>query len=241
MQTKLIELQANLDMTNELLRNECKKLHEEVSVLVNDLIAKECGAKVVRSWVRLKFLEEVEVHFELGFWDAKENKYDFGSDASFCFNSTNNYLETNYGTIGRYSKHDKYQVMRVNMTAHVFRHIDDIEEALRNIVAKVNNGVYRKLEEDVWNLERDIERIEQQQRHDAVAAIEAGLKVGQEIGYSKDIAPCYMLFDSKYKAWTIKSISERKIKLISNRGDVRMLDKGQVLNLIYDNTLSVKE
>ena len=241
MQTKLIELQANLDMTNELLQDECKKLYEEVSVLVDDLIARVCGAKVIRSWVRFKFLDEVEIRFDIGFWNPDENKYDFGSDSSFWFNSTDDYLETNYGTIGQYSKHDKYQVMRVNMIAHVFNHIDAIEDELRNIVTKVNNGVYRKLEKDVWQLERDIEHIKQQERRDAIAAIQAELKVGQKIEYSKDIAPCYMLFDSKYKTWTIKSISEKKIKLISDRGDGRMLDKSQVLNLIYDTTLSVKE
>ena len=240
MQTRLIELQAHIDMNKELLLDERNRLQAKVKDMLQDRLTDPCSAMVVRTRVRHSVSPIVDIGADIGFWNSAEGRVDFGSDITLYYSSEEGQLQVNYGTIGHYTKNDIYQVKRVKLLEYLFRHIDTIESKFNELVIEANSGVYRTIEDQTYRLQQEVNKIKNEQKQAEINQIEASLKIGDAIRYKEGVYRDYMLFNTSYEKWVIHSISEKKIKVKGVDSEfVRMLDKQQVLNQIRNQTLIV--
>ena len=115
MKTKLIALNAELELIKEEYSVIYDKLISDLDKIINKYFIEPFDAKCIRRWFREDFHlnRGVYINFEIGFYNAEENRVDFGSDIWFEYCTAEGQLKVNYGTCGSYSKADIYQVKRV--------------------------------------------------------------------------------------------------------------------------------
>ncbi len=241
MTNRRIEVQAQLDMVRELIRVEHAKLLAEVETVVKNLIVEPNGATLIRKRLEFGLHDNVEIWFEVGFHNWEEDRIDFGSDVWFTFDSNNNELSLNYGTIGSYSKSNMYQVRRVNLVASVFKNIEQIEAALAEIARTANAGPYRKYINEGYKYESELNKIDKEIATQARNELEATLKEGMILTYSDQVNTRYMLFNTLWGGWVIQKICNKVIKLKSPYGDVRQFDKNRILSLIQQGLVQITE
>lgn len=240
MENKIIALEAQLEMNNELIKSEYQTLIVKVEDIIKKFITEPYGAVITRKQLRTGLWDEIEIMFEVGFHNDEENRIDFGSDVWFEYNTKKNELAVNYGTIGNYTKSNIYQVKRVNLVASVFAHIIEIEAALAEIAEIANSGNYRAYLKEEYKIESEISQIKKTIKAQQLKEIEYSLKEGDTLKYSKDARWKDQLFNTSSKAWTIHRICEKTIRVKSPiYGEVRQFPKERIVALISQGYLMV--
>lgn len=163
-----------------------------------------------------------------------------GSEVWFEYNTKQNELTVNYGTIGNYTKSNIYQVKRVNLVAGVFSHINEIESALAEVAGIANSGNYRAYVEEKYRIESEISQIKKAIKAQQLRKIEYSLKEGDTLKYSNSVRWRDQLFNTEAGAWTIHRICEKTIKVkYPLYGEVRQFPKERIVALINQGLLLV--
>ena len=118
MTNEMIAVQANIDMTKELLKTEKNRLIAKLEDIVNKFIVNPHGAMITQRDIRIGLWSETEIHFNIGFYNEAEKRVDFASDAWFEYNTKKNELLVNYGTIGNYTKSNIYHAHSLTIWRH---------------------------------------------------------------------------------------------------------------------------
>ena len=240
MENKIIALEAQLEMNNELVKSEYRTLIALVEATIKEYITDPYGAVLTRKQLRTGLWDEIEIMFEVGFHNVEENRIDFGSDVWFEYNTKKNELAINYGTIGNYTKSNIYQVKRVNLVAGIFANIAAIESAFAAIAERANSGKYREYLQEEYKIEAEISQAKKTLKAQQLKAIEYSLKEGDAVKYSKSVRCRDQLFNTNSGAWTIHRICEKTIKVKSPLyGEVRQFPKERIIALISQGYLLV--
>lgn len=241
MTNEMIAVQANIDMTKELLKTEKNRLIEKLEDIVNKFIVNPHGAMITQRDIRIGLWSETEIHFNIGFYNEAEKRVDFASDAWFEYNTKKNELLVNYGTIGNYTKSNIYQVKRVKMVADIFEKIHEIEAHLGMLVAEADAGQWRTLTSQLYEYEEQLSQLKKKQRAQQLAEAEYELKEGDVVYYNSDVRIGNKLFpaSSTFKA-TVKRICEKTIKVKDGSGRTYQVPKDKFCAQIIDALLIVE-
>lgn len=240
MENKIIALEAQLEMNNELIKSEYNTLIAKVEDVIKKFITEPYGAVISRRQLRAGIRDAIGIMFEVGFRNEAENRIDFGSDVWFEYNTKQNELTVNYGTIGNYTKSDIYQVKRVNLVAGVFANIDEIEAALEEVAEIANSSNYRAYLEEEYRIESEISQVKKAIKAQQLKEIEYSLKEGDTLKYSNSVRWRDQLFNTEAGAWTIHRICEKTIKVKHPLyGDVKQFPKERIVTLIDQGLLLV--
>lgn len=241
METKLACLRAELELEKEMYHVIYDDMIKELDVILNRWFINPFEATCTRRWFRENFRVDgaVDINFEVGFFNPKENRIDFGSDLWFYYSTDKQKLEVNYGTCGTHGKDAIYQVKRIKALAYVWEHIDEIESELSEYSIKVT-PIVKSHNDRMYELEHQISVVEQAIREEAMKQIEASLHIGDVVRYDESVWwPC-KLFDDCADTWKIYKICDKTIKVKSKHSEVvKQLEKGNFLNLLLNKQISV--
>ena len=241
MTNEMIVVQANIDMTQELLKTEKSRLIAKLEDIVNELIVKPHGAMITQKDIRIGLWSETEIHFNIGFYNEAEKRVDFASDAWFEYNTKKNELLVNYGTIGNYTKSNIYQVKRVKMVADIFEKIGEIEAPLAALAQEADAGQWRNLTSQLYEYEEQMNQLKKNVRAQQLAEVEYELKEGDVVYYNPDVRIGHKLFpaNSAFKA-TVTRICEKTIKVKDGSGRTYQVPKDKFCAQIVDVLLTVE-
>lgn len=241
MTNEMIAVQANIDMTKELLKTEKNRLIAKLENIVNKFIVNPHGAMITQRDIRMSLYGETEIHFNIGFYNESEKRVDFASDVWFEYNIKKNELLVNYGTIGNYTKSNIYQVKRVKMIADIFEKINDIEAHLGMLAAEADAGQWRTLTSQLYEYEERLSQLKKQERAHQIAEAEYELKEGDVVYYNSDVRIDNKFFPANdlFKA-TIIRICEKTIKVKDGNGRIYQVPKDKFCAQIVDSLLTVK-
>lgn len=240
MENKIIALEAQLEMNNELINSEYHSLITKVEDIIKKFITEPHGAIISRRLLRIGFRDTIEIVFEVGFHNEAENGLDFGSDVFFEYNTEKNELAVQCGTIGNYTKSNIYQIKRVNLIAGVFAHINEIEAAFAEVAEIADSGNYRTYIEEEYKIESEIRQIKKAIKDQQLKEIAYSLKEGDTLKHIDTIRRKQQIFDTTNGAWTIYRICEKTIKIKSPiSGEVRQFPKERIVALINQGYLMV--
>lgn len=241
MTNEMIAVQANIDMTKELLKTEKNRLIAKLEDIVNKFIVNPHGAMITQRDIRIGLWSETEIHFNIGFYNESEKKVDFGSDVWFEYNTKKNELLVNYGTIGNYTKSNIYQVKRVKMIADIFEKIHEIEAHLGMLAAEADAGQWRTLTSQLYEYEEQLSQLKKQKRAQQIAEAEYELKEGDVVYYNPDVRIGYKLFpaNDSFKATVIR-ICEKTVKVKDRSGRTHQVPKDKFCEHIVDALLTVE-
>ena len=240
MTNEMIAVQANIDMTKELLKTEKSRLIAKLEDIVNKFIVNPHGAMITQRDIRIGLWGETEIHFNIGFYNEAEKKVDFASDVWFEYNTKKNELLVNYGTIGNYTKSNIYQVKRVKMVADIFEKIHEIEAHLGMLAAEADDGQWRTLTSQLYEYEEQMAELKKQQRARQLAEAEYELKEG-DVVYYPDVRIGNKLFpaNDSFKATVIR-ICEKTIKVKDGSCRTYQVPKDKFCAQIVDALLTVE-
>lgn len=241
MTNEMIAVQANIDMTRELLKTEKNRLITKLEDIVNKFIVNPHGAMITQQDIRIGLCSETEIHFNIGFYNEAEKRIDFASDAWFEYNTKKNELLVNYGTIGNYTKSNIYQVKRVKMIADIFEKIHEIEAHLGMLAAEADAGQWRTLTSQLYEYEEQLSQLKKQKRAQQIAEAEYELKEGDVVYYNPDVRIGYKLFpaNDSFKATVIR-ICEKTVKIKDGSGRTHQVPKDKFCAQIVDALLTVE-
>lgn len=241
MTNEMIAVQANIDMTKELLKTEKNRLIAKLEDIVNKFIVNPHGAMITQKDIRIGLWSETEIHFNIGFYNEAEKRVDFASDAWFEYNINKNELLVNYGTIGNYTKSNIYQVKRVKMVADIFEKIHEIEAHLGMLAAEADAGQWRTLTSQLYEYEEQLSQFKTEQRTQQIAEAEYELKEGDVVYYNSDVRIGNKLFpaNDSFKATVIR-ICEKTVKVKDRNGRTYQVPKDKFCAQIVDALLIVE-
>lgn len=241
MTNEMIAVQANIDMTKELLKTEKNRLITTLEDIVNKFIVNPHGAMITQRDIRIGLWSETEIHFNIGFYNESEKRVDFASDAWFEYNTKKNELLVNYGTVGNYTKSNIYQVKRVKMVADIFEKIHEIEAHLGMLAAEADEGQWRTLTSQLYEYEEQLSQLKKQQRAQQIAEAEYELNEGDVVYYNPDVRIGNKLFpaSAEFKATVIR-ICEKTIKVKDGSGRTYQVPKDKFCAQIVDALLTVE-
>ena len=241
MTNEMIAVQANIDVTKELLNTEKNRIIAKLEDIVNKFIVNPHGAMITQRDIRMGLWNETEIHFNIGFYNESEKRVDFASDVWFEYNTKKNELLVNYGTIGNYTKSNIYQVKRVKMVADIFEKIHEIEAHLGMLAAEADAGQWRTLTSQLYEYEEQMSQLKQQQRAQQIAEAEYEIKEGDLVYYDSDVRIGNKLFpaNESLKA-TIIRICEKTVKVKDERGRTYQVPKDKFCAHIVDALLCVQ-
>ena len=87
MNARKLELETNKELTRQLIITEREKLLNMIETVIHSRILDKTGAVLTRKEIQLDFRDNIEIMFDLGFYNEDENRIDFGSDSWFCYSS----------------------------------------------------------------------------------------------------------------------------------------------------------
>lgn len=239
METRVKMLEAQIELTQAAMNQEYNKIKEQAEQVIQSMIVLPHDAVLQRCFIRTGFKNNMEINFELGFWNTEEGRVDFGSDVWCEFDSSTEELRVNYGTCGSYSKKDAYQIRRVQLVADIWSKIHELEAKLL-LIAKEDAQEYRRLENELYDYQHELEKIHKQQQEAKLLNIEKSLNIGDALEYIDDVRPSYRLFYAYAETWKIHRICEKTIKIKGEHTQiVKQLDKKQLINLIRDQKIQV--
>ena len=85
MTNEMIAVQANIDMTKELLKTEKNRLIAKLEDIVNKFIVNPHRAMITQRDIRIGLWSETEIHFNIGFYNEAEKRVDFASDGGISY------------------------------------------------------------------------------------------------------------------------------------------------------------
>ena len=240
METKLTALRANLDMVKAVVCEEYKKFLDELTEFVTNDIVVPTGAHLCRISLRDGFRDNVEVTFELGF-KTPEGKVDFGSDCWFEYNHKG--LNINYGTIGSWTRENKYQVLRIKMLSYVCDRLVELETKFKELINKYS--FYKEKKDEQWSIEREITTLENALKRQRASDMMNSVEIGNLMVYEENVHPTRRLFATNCfsKAndfWRVDKMGEKTVTLTSlSNQDTRRISKENILKDFQSGTLSV--
>lgn len=233
-------LKNQLELTDAMIEQEHEALLNKLDAILNSLVAEPNGAKIISKCLRTQGLSVI-VNFEVGFLNTDEEHFEFGSEVSGEFSSKDNKLYINYGTCGKYSIENVYQVKRALLVADVWKNISSIETALQMFTDSVSYK-YTQLCADRQSLLYEIECVEAEARKHALSELENTLKIGSIVKYDESISYSYRQFKDWVDTWRICRVCEKTIKLKADHFDtIKQLDKQMFLAAIYNGTIHIIE
>lgn len=244
METKLVELTTALETARANKKAAHEALLEELREFVTTEIIEPNGAHLSRLYFRTGFRDNIEVVFETSFL-TESGKEDFGSDCWFEYNDKG--LNINHGTIGSWTKENKYQILRINMLHNVCLIMPELEAAFERIVKK--HSGYMELESKVWKLESEIKNIERELKKQEAARKFESVHVGTILCYPETFHPSSRLFATSNWTkvddnWKVIKISEKTVQVESlkngatcriNKEKLQMHIMNVGLEIINDN------
>lgn len=241
MTNEMIAVQANIDMTKELLKTEKSRLIAKLEDIVNKFIVNPHGALITQRDILTGLWGETEIHFNIGFYNEAEKRVDFASNVWFEYNTKMNELLVNYGTIGNYTKSNIYQVKRVKMVADIFEKIHEIEAHLGMLAAEADAGQWRDLTSQLYEYEEQMSQLKKQQRDQQLAQAEYEIKEGDVVYYNPDVRIGNKLFpaNDSFKATVIR-ICEKTVKVKDKSGRTYQVPKDKFCEQIVDALLTVE-
>lgn len=170
MKTKLTALNAEHEMLQADYAVKYDAFMGALDKIINKWFVAPYEAKCTRRWIRTSHIEgELELCFELGFFNVEENRIDFGSDFWMDYSTQRNELRVNYGTCGYHSKTDVYQTKRVKLLAFIWDHIDEIETELKLFssdvipVATEYLNKQHEIQSEIYHIEKTIRQEREQE------------------------------------------------------------------------------
>lgn len=110
--------------------------------------------------------------FSVGFIN-EEGKKDFGSDFDLYYEKRE--IGINNGTVGTYTKHHKFQVLRVKLFNAIWENIEKLEKVFEDFGPQFDK--YEKLLATMYNYQNEIDDIKRKEKEEAFQKIEQELKV----------------------------------------------------------------
>ena len=237
---KMTDKINELNKRKEVLHASYKETHDKIKnkfeEIMYSLFLNKHGATFHRFIINRSIYRGYKVMFELCFMD-EEGKSDFGSDATFYFESEDGFLKTNYGTMGTYSKHDIYQVKRVHLISDIFDNIEEVENILKELVSGEECAALAEIDQEIDEIESEIYKIKQEYRNNELKNIEDNLKPGSIVEYDSKVRYYYRKFHGPYR---LLKISQKTVT-ISNCDGAKRINKKEFLQDIYDGHILVKD
>lgn len=238
METKLKQLTAELELLKEGYNVIYKTNIDKLDSIIRKYIDPFNGI-VVRRYYDSGWENKIRVFIELGFYNEKEERTDFGSTFDVIYESKNDCISVNYGTIGTFNKEDVFQVRRIAMLNNIFEHVTEIEEELRNFSNKISPDLIAH-DNERYDLEHRIREVEHNIQTAAYTAIENSLTIGCELAYSPS---CSILYDYRlFRDYpiTITSSTPKFITAKDTEGNVFKIRKEKLVQHIYNKYIDLK-
>lgn len=244
MTTKIIALQNQLEFIEEA-NIVCKEtILNMIEQHIKELITGPNDAVLLSKDIDYQYDNQFIIRFEVGFENNDSpSGIDFGSDAYFYYETRKNALSVNHGTIGSFTKDNVYQLKRINLLAHVFKNINKIEEEFNNICNSAVVVEYAKNYEEHINVTVALNDAEHELKKQKIEELKYSTVEGAFVEYNTEKVRFTrdMVFNSKVCSWTIDRITDKRVKVKSEYGDVKQFDKEIFFNLVYEGKLLVKE
>lgn len=244
MTTKILALQSQLELIDEANRVCKETLIGMIEEYIEELITGPNDAILLSKDISYRYDDQFVILFEVGF-ENKESprEIDFGSNAYFDYDTRKHALSINHGTIGSFTKEESCQIKRINLLAHVFKNIDKIEEELDNICNSYAAVEYAKNHEEHIHVTIALNDAKSEFKQQQLKELEFSIVEGTPVEYNTEKVhyTSDMVFNSRACFWTINRITDKRVKVKSEYGDVKQFDKETFLNLVYEGKLLVKE
>lgn len=244
MNTKIIALQSQLDLIDEANRVCYSTLINMLEEYIVELITCPNDAILLSKDISYRYNNEFVIRFEIGFEDKESpSGVDFGSNTYFDYDTRKHALSINYGTIGPFTKEEVCQIKRINLLTYVFKNIDKIEEELENICNCYAAVEYAKNYQEHIHVTIALSDAESELKQQQIRELEASIKEEQSVEYNTEKVRYSrdMVFNSRACSWKIHRITDKRVKVRSEYGDIKQFDKETFLNLVYEGKLLVKE
>ena len=240
MTNNIIEIDAKIDLTNEVIATEYDKIHKMLMDRVNKFIIKDDKTVRCRARIESDWNDELRIYMEVGFFNDEENRVDFMSDFSCEFSSREKLLQINHGCCGYFSKHNKYIVARALLVADILNNIEEIEQALAEVTDE-GKGNYMTAVDELNDLRYERGKILETIKNEEKEDIACSLKVGDILEYDSSVNRRYMLFPTDIDTWKITKICDKTIKISSIHCGNKQIPKDKVVSLIHSEKLLVKK
>lgn len=244
MTTKINALQSQLELIDEARIICSEALIKMIEDCIHKFITDTNDAVLLRKDITYRYDNQFIITFEVGFENEETpSGIDFGSDVYFDYDTRKNELSVNHGTIGYFTKKEIYQIKRINLLAHVFKNINKIEEEFNNICNCAVAVEYAKNHKEHINFTVALNDAKDELKKQKIKELEYSIVEGTPVEYNagKVRYTSDMVFNSRACSWTINRITDKRVKVKSEYGDVKQFDKETFLNLIYEGKLLVKE
>jgi hypothetical protein len=242
MNSRIIEIQADMEMTKELLKVERETILGKIQTVLYECIIVPCCANLIKTNFSIGLCGKPEIDFEIGFWNPDENRIDFGSDAYFSIGDNKEHLQINYGTIGSYDITDFCQVKRVRMINHIFDHINEIEDRLNEILNEYC-GKYIELDDHRNDLYYEERRLEKETIDVKKAEIESSLTKGVRVSYKDEVFYRDRIFEVDHhcnnKTWEIIKETPKFVTLANVENYTHKCKKEVLVNEIYKGNIVI--
>ena len=245
MTNRLIEITAEIEMLREVLKVEKNTLLGNLeSVLYNKIVA-PCCANLIRTTIRRGWHGKAEVYFQIGFWNAEENRIDFASDVEFYFGDDYKNLTLNHGTCGYFNINNFYLVKRARMINYVFDHYGEIEDALTDILEN-KAAKYLEIKEQIDELTYEKECHEKKELLEKKEKVSSDLVVGVKVSYGEDVPLRDRIFvedrttaSPESRIWSITKVTPKFVTLSNICGTEFKCKKEALVNEIVKDKITV--
>lgn len=242
--TYIESLQADIEMTKEIIKSQSIDLIAEMRGIIEKHIVIPADAMIVKNDIRLGFANELVMSCEIGFWNDKDNRIDFGSECFIEFTQING-LRINYGIMGYIGKENIYQMKRLNLFGLFYNKYDTIESDLKTLCIKAQNWYETsvQLKEKEAELKEEFDKIIATHMEE----ISNSLAVDQRLQYvsSEKIAPSNRVLGSKFfrdgDQWEITKLTKTYVwcKNITFNTSEEKIKRESLIEAIAKNYIEV--
>ena len=240
MKTRKLELETNKELTRQLIIAEREKLLNMIETVIHSRILDKTGAVLTRKEIQLDFKDNIEIMFDLGFYNADEDRIDFGSDLWCCYSFAKNELSFNYGTIGTFTKSNKYQVMRVNLIYQMFSIVELLEQEFYYICTMASE--WKKHEQDLIHIDCELINIQAEEKKLEAEKIASKFVVGTRLKYNDGVRRNTVLFYEHDGAWfrIVKETPKYVFVTATSDDDVTKVHKEKLLNHVMAGVITMR-
>lgn len=240
MENKLLAPEAERDLICTAYTLKYTEIIKGLDLIIDKYFIKPFTGTCIRRWIQPGYDSKggVYINFEIGFYNPSEGLVDFGSDMDFSYDSFKQLLEVNYGTCGRHSRHDEYQVKRVKTLAYVWDNIDNIETELNEYAIQIAPVILAQ-EHELYDIDRKISSIKQEINIQKKNIIEESIHVGTVIFYNENVS---LRASQKLFLGTCEVVktTPKFVVVKNNLGKVFRIRKEQLVSHAFNKYITVE-
>ena len=233
MNSNYIHTSSELDMLSVVIDQELETIKNYLEEVISRWFLSTNNATLIRNFVSPSALV-----FEVGIIDPEESIID--SEIRFQFDKNNCYLEICPNLSNKFNSTDNCKIEQIKLLNHVIENIDKINEELVDIVNSNSFNSYVNNIKNYKDITDELMKLKQEQYNCELEKISSQLTKGDKLSYIEGMSTTFMLFNSYKYEWCIYKVCDKTLKIISNEGTIKQLDKANVVKLIYDNII-IKE